>query len=215
MFCALATQEVPEDERDAIQTQDNRGRKALVPERPKSITVPKGIKRERGIDEDLDAMQNAKRRRSVAISNVPSGRNTESQQEGSLSAMEVDTAGGDPSFGDVSTSTNAQGHHVRRQRPAATPQELLFFPASQMTQADIEAFKAAGLGDARDLEALLEDNGDDLENDLDGGGEIVMDNDPADGWEDVEKGSGDDLLMEATQIPLRDDRKAFRPLFDD
>ena len=34
----------------------------------------------------------------------------------------------------------------------------------------------------------------DLENDLDGGGEIVMDNDPADGWEDIEKGSGDDVL---------------------
>ena len=67
--------------------------------------------------------------------------------------MEVDTAGGEPSFGDVSTSTNAQGHRVRRQRPAVTLQELLFFPAPQMMQADIEAFKAAGLGDARDLEA--------------------------------------------------------------
>jgi hypothetical protein len=175
------------------------------------------VKRERGIDDDPEDAQNAKRRRGVTSSDVPSGRNTESQLEGDSDGMEVDTAGGEPHFGEISTSANTQGRRVRRQPLTATPQEPLFFPASQMTQADIEAFKAAGLGDAEDLEALLDD-GDALEGDLNDGGEIIVDNDPGDGdggSEDIARGGGDGTLMEATQIPLRDDHKVFRPLFDD
>ena len=218
MFCALSTLDVPEDVGDAVQTQDNRGRKALIPERSKFITVPKGIKREREVDDDPDDAQNAKRKRGVTVSDVPSGssRKTGSQLEGGwLSGMEVDVGGGEPSFGDVSTSTNVQGDRVRRQRLTATSQEPLFFPASQMTQADVEAFKAAGLGDAEDLEALLDDDeldDDELDNDLDGGDEI---NDPGGEWGNLEQGGGNDTVMEATQVPLRDDDRAFRPLFDD
>ena len=221
MFCALATQEVPEDEGDAVQTQDNRGRKALIPERSRFITVPKGIKRERGIDDDPEEAQNAKRKKGVTFSDVLSGPNPESQLEGGFSGIEVNMGGGEPSFEDVSTPTDVQGHRVWRQRLTATPQEPLFLPASQMTQADVEAFKAAGLGDAEDLDVLLLDD-DDLENDLNGGGEIIVDND-ADGgdggWgdlgQDLSQGGGDVTFMGATQIPLSDDHKAFRPLFDD
>jgi len=218
VFCALATQEVPEDEGDAVQTQDNRGRKALVPERSRFITLPKGIKRERGIDEDAEDAQNAKRKKSVAFSDVPSGSNVESQLEGGFSGTEVNMGDAEPSFGDVLTSTNVQAHRVWRQRLTATPQEPLFFPVSQMTQADVEAFKAAGLGDGEDLEELLLDDSDDLENDLNGGGEIIVDNDSdggIGGLEDLGQGGGDGTLMEATQIPLRDDHKGFRPFFDD
>lgn len=215
MFCALATQEVPEDEGDAVQTQDNHGRKALIPERSKFITVPKGIKRERGIDDDPGEVQNLKRRRGVTISDVPDGSNTESQPEGDFIGIEVDMSGGEPSFADGPTSTNPQRQRVWRQRLAATPQEPLFIPVSQMTQVDLEAFKAAGLGNAEDLEALLLDDGDDLENDLNDGGEITVDNGHDGRWEGIEQGGGDGMLMEATQIPLRDDHKTFRPLFDD
>jgi len=213
-FCALATQEVPEDEGDAVQTQDNRGRKALIPERSKFVTVPKGVKRERGIDEDPEHTQNAKRRRGVTASDVPSSRNTESQLERNFNEVEMDIARGELS----STSTSVQeGHRARRQPQGATRQEPLFFPASQMTQADIEAFKAAGLGDAEDLEALLDD-GDTPEADLNGPGDIIVDNHPGGGegvWEDITRGGGDGTLMEATQILLKDDDKAFIPLFDD
>jgi hypothetical protein len=156
----------------------------------------------------------------VTISDVTSGRNTESQlEEDGFNGMEVDMGSGEPSFGDVSTSTNVQGHRVQR-RLEATPQELLFLPASQMTQADREAFKAAGLGDAEDLEALLEEDDldNDLDNDLNDGGEIVVDNNHdggASGWRDMDQGGGDGTLMAPTQIPLRENHKAFRPLFDD
>ena len=200
---------------DAVQTQDNRGRKALIPERSNFVTG--GIKRERGIDGDPEDTQNAKRRKGVTTSDVPSGRNTESQLEGGLSGMSVDIPSGAPSFEDVSASTNVRGHHVRQQPLVAATQEPLFFSATQMTQADIEAFKAAGLGDAEDLEALLDDD-DALEDDLSGGSEIIVDGDPGGGdgrWEDITQGDGDGTLMEATQIPLRDDHEAFRPLFDD
>ena len=200
---------------DAVQTQDNRGRKALIPERSDFVTG--GIKRERGIDEDPEDTQNAKRRKGGTTSDVPSGRNTQSQLDEGFNGMSMDIAGGDPSFRDVPASTNVQDHHVRQQPLVAATQESLFFPATQMTQADIEAFKAAGLGDADDLEALLDD-GDGLEDDLDGGGEIIIDDDGGcgdGGWEDITRGGGDDTLMEATQIPLGDDHKAFRPLFDD
>ena len=217
VFCALATQDVPEDEGDAIQTQDNRGRKALIPERPKAVTV--GIKRERGIDDDLEDTQNAKRRKGKTTSDVPSSRNTntESQLEGDFNGMEEYIAGGEPSFGGVSASTNVQGRRLRQQPLAAATQEPLFFPATQMTQADVEAFKAAGLGDAEDLEVLLDD-GDTLEDDLNSGSEMIVDGGIGGGdggWEDTTRGGGDGTLMEATQIPLRDDDKAFRPLFDD
>ncbi len=174
-----------------------------------------GIKRERGID-DIEDTQNAKRRKGVTASDVPSSRNTESQLEGDFNGMRVYTTGGEPSFGDVSASTNVQGHRLRQQPLAAATQEPLFFPATQMTQADVEAFKAAGLGDAEDLEVLLDD-GDTLEDDLNGGGDMIVDGSPGGdgGWGDATQGDGDGTLMEATQIPLRDDHKAFRPLFDD
>lgn len=219
MFCALATLEVPEAEGDGVQTQDDRGRKALIPERSRFVTVPKGIKRERGIDDDPAEAQNTKRKKGVTFSDVSSGLNAESQLEGGFSGIEVAMGEGEPSFGDVSTSTSVQGRGMWRQRLTATPQEPLFLPASQMTQADVEAFKAAGLGDAEDLEVLLlDDDDDDLENDLDGGGEIIVDNEPGGGdggWEDLVQGGGDGTLMGATQILLSDDHKAFRLLFDD
>lgn len=219
MFCALATLEVPEAEGDGVQTQDDRGRRALIPERSRFVTVPKGIKRERGIDDDPAEEQNTKRKKGVTFSDVSSGLDAESQLEGGFSGIEVAMGEGEPSFGDVSTSTSVQGRRMWRQRLTATPQEPLFLPASQMTQADVEAFKAAGLGDAEDLEVLLLDDDDhDLENDLDGGGEIIVDNEPSGGdggWEDLVQGGGDGTLMGATQLPLSDDHKAFRPLFDD
>jgi hypothetical protein len=208
---------VPEDEGDAVQTQDNRGRRALIPERSKFVTGPKRIKRERGVDDDADDTQHAKRKRGVSVSNVPSGRHTGSQLEGGFSGMEIDMGGGEPSFGDVPTSTNVQGHHRVQRRPAAMPEEPLFLPATQMTQADVEAFKAAGLGDAEDLEALLDD--DDIENDLNDGSEIVVDNDPGGRWGNMSQGGGDGpydgTLIEATQLPPTDDHNAFKPLFDD
>jgi hypothetical protein len=206
---------VPEDVGDGLQTQDNRGRKALIPERSNFVNV--GIKRERGIDDDPEDTQNAKRRRGTTTPDVPSGLNTESQLEEGSNAMIVDIASGDPSFRDVPASTNMRGHQVQQQPLVAATQEPLFFPATQMTQADIEAFKAAGLGDAEDLEGLLSD-GEALEDDLNGGGEIIEDEGPGSGdgeWEDMTRGGGEDTLIGATQIPLRDDQKAFRPLFDD
>ena len=200
-----------------MQTQDNRGRKALIPERSKPVTV--GIKRERGIDDDLKDMQNVKRRKGETTSDVPSSRNTnmESQLEEDFNGMEGYIAGGEPSFGGASASTNVQGHRLQQQPLAAATQEPLFLPATQMTQADVEAFKAAGLGDAEDLEVLLDD-GDTFEDDMNSGGEMAVDGDLGGGdgeWEDITPGGGDGTLMEATQIPLRDDHKAFRPLFDD
>ena len=175
-----------------------------------------GIKRERGIDDNLEDTQNAKRRKGTTTSDVPSSRDTESQLEGDFNGMGVYRTGGEPSFGDVSASTNVRGHRLGQQPLAAATQEPLFFPATQMTQADVEAFKAAGLGDAEDLEELLDD-GDTLDDDLNGGGDMIVDGGPGgdSGWGDSTQGGGEGMLMEATQIPLRNNHKTFRPLFDD
>ena len=68
-----------------------------------------------------------------------------------------------------------------------------------MTQVDIEieVFKAAGLGIAEDLEALLD--GDIPDDDLNNSGNIIVNDDPSGGegvWGDITRGGGDGTLTE-------------------
>lgn len=231
IFCAISTQECPEADEDGLAAPDKRGG-VLRPKPVASQPVPRGIKRERedgpqrpeeNVDEQTTQPQAGKKRKKAnATQPLPLLRG-----QNALDA---------PSFLGISTSTALNAERFKRETydgEKEESEEPLFFPATQMTQKDVEVFKAAGFGNVEELEALLED---DLEIDEEEGvqsgktADVKVKEEEFDEYDDwgmdVDFGAVDaaiaasqhaTTMLGATQAPLASSNgdKSFRPIFDD